>query len=59
MNAQLYWTITARLAYYDSMKLNAPRRKVKDKIAKRPRRPLQKMLKRRSVVFLPSEDLNA
>jgi hypothetical protein len=59
MNAQLYWNITSRLAYYDSMKANAPRREVKDKIAKPPRRPLARMPKRRSVVLLPTEDLNA
>jgi len=59
MNAQTYLSVTARLAYYDAMKITAPRRVEKEKRARPPRKPLLRMPKRKDAVLLPSEGLHA
>ena len=59
MNAQTYLNVTARLAYYDAMKITAPVRVEKVRRVRLPRKPLLRMPRRRSVILLPTESLHA
>jgi hypothetical protein len=55
MNAAIYLSVNARLAYYDSMKRTAPVRLEAAHPAVKPRRGKQWFQKQRSVILLPTE----
>ncbi len=59
MNAQTYLNVTARLAYYDAMRISAPVREEKVKRVKLPRKPLLRVQRKRGVALLPTESLHA
>lgn len=55
MNFQLYWDVNSRLAYYESMKRNAPVRiatESADTLATRLRRLIKRMPRERRVVLV-------
>lgn len=54
MNCQLYWDVNSRLAYYESMKRNAPVRieTDSDTLATRLRRLIKRMPRERRVVLM-------
>jgi hypothetical protein len=59
MDAPTYLNVTARLAYYDSMKLNAPARVETTPVAAKLRKLLHRMPRQRRVILLREESPHA
>jgi hypothetical protein len=59
MNAQTYMSVTARLAYYDSMKRTAPVRLEAARPSVKLPRGKRWFQKQRSVILLPTETQHA
>jgi len=61
MNCQLYWSVNSRLAYYESMKRNAPIRieSESDTLAAKLRRLVKRMPRERRVVLMRAGSAHA
>jgi hypothetical protein len=59
MNAQVYLSVTSRLAYYEAMKMATQTRQEKVRPMKPPRKPLFRLPWRRGAILLPTEGLHA